>query len=76
MHAGHARGACYGDALARLLARTGHVVHREFYINDRGAQLAKFGESLAARAAGQEPPEDGYHGQYITDWAADLPASR
>jgi arginyl-tRNA synthetase len=74
VHAGHARGACYGDAVARLLERTGHVVHREFYINDRGAQLARFGESIAARAAGEDPPEDGYHGQYISDWAADLPA--
>jgi arginyl-tRNA synthetase len=73
VHAGHARGACYGDATARLLERTGHVVHREFYINDRGAQLAKFGESIAARAAGEAPPGDGYHGQYIADWAADLP---
>jgi len=73
VHAGHARGACYGDAVARLLERTGHVVHREFYINDRGVQLAKFGESIAARAAGEEPPEDGYLGQYITDWAAELP---
>jgi arginyl-tRNA synthetase len=74
VHAGHARGACYGDALARLLERTGHVVHREFYINDRGTQLAKFGESIAARAAGAQPPEDGYLGQYIVDWAAGLPA--
>jgi arginyl-tRNA synthetase len=74
VHAGHARGACYGDAVARLLERTGHVVHREFYINDRGAQLAKFGESIAARAAGEAPPDDGYHGQYIADWAAELPA--
>jgi arginyl-tRNA synthetase len=74
VHAGHARGACYGDALARLFERTGHTVHREFYINDRGTQLANFGASIAARAAGQEPPADGYHGQYITDWAADLPA--
>ena len=72
VHAGHARGACYGDSVARLLERTGHVVHREFYINDRGTQLAKFGESIAARAAGVEPPNDGYHGQYIADWAADL----
>jgi arginyl-tRNA synthetase len=74
VHAGHARGACYGDALARLFERTGHVVHREFYINDRGAQMATFGASLAARAAGEEPPDDGYHGQYIIDWAADMPA--
>lgn len=74
LHAGHARGACYGDAVARLLERTGHVVHREFYINDRGTQMAAFGASIAARAAGEAPPEDGYHGEYIVDWAAELPA--
>jgi arginyl-tRNA synthetase len=72
VHAGHARGACYGDAVARMLERTGHVVHREFYINDRGAQLAAFGASIAARAAGQAPPEDGYHGGYIAEWAEAL----
>lgn len=73
VHAGHARGACYGDALARLLERCGHVVHREFYLNDRGTQMAAFGASIAARAAGEEPPENGYHGTYITEWAAGLP---
>lgn len=74
IHAGHVRGACFGDSLARLLARTGHVVQREFYINDRGNQMAAFGASLAARAAGEELGEDGYHGQYIREWAAELPA--
>ena len=73
VHAGHARGAAHGDALARLLERTGHEVVREFYINDRGVQMQKFGASLAARKAGEEPPEDGYHGQYIVDWAEGLP---
>jgi len=73
VHAGHARGAAHGDALARLLERTGHVVTREFYINDRGVQMQRFGESLAARKAGAEPPEDGYQGQYIIDWAAGMP---
>ncbi len=73
VHAGHARGAAHGDSLARLLSRTGHVVTREFYINDRGVQMEKFGASLAARKAGEAPPEDGYQGAYITDWAQDLP---
>ncbi len=73
VHAGHARGAAHGDALARLLERTGHQVTREFYINDRGVQMQKFGASLAARKAGQEPPEDGYQGVYVTEWAQDLP---
>jgi arginyl-tRNA synthetase len=73
IHAGHARGAAYGDSLARLLERTGHVVEREFLLNDRGVQMEAFGASLAARQAGQEPPEGGYQGQYITEWAAGMP---
>jgi arginyl-tRNA synthetase len=73
VHAGHARGAAHGDSLARLLERTGHVVTREFYINDRGVQMQKFGESLAARKAGEEPPEGGYLGEYIVEWAAEMP---
>ena len=73
VHAGHARGAAHGDAVGRLLTRTGHVVTREFYVNDRGVQMVKFGESLAARKAGDAVPDDGYHGQYIDDWAKDLP---
>lgn len=73
LHAGHARGAVFGDALARLLTVTGHDVSREFYINDRGSQMAKMGASIAARASGEQPPEDGYHGEYITEWAAGYP---
>jgi arginyl-tRNA synthetase len=73
VHAGHARGATYGDSLARLLEFTGHDVAREFYINDRGVQMQIFAASLAARAAGEEPPEDGYQGEYITEWAAQMP---
>lgn len=73
LHAGHARWAAYGDALSRLLTRAGYVVHREFYINDRGVQMQKFARSLLARQAGAEVPEGGYHGQYIRDWAAEMP---
>ncbi len=74
LHAGHGRGAIYGDAVAALLEATGHTVVRENYINDRGVQMQTYAASLAARAAGDEPPEGGYMGQYISDWAADLPA--
>ncbi len=73
VHAGHGRGAAFGDSLARLFARCGYAVHREFYINDRGVQMELFGASLAARKAGQEPSEDGYQGEYIKEWAAELP---
>jgi arginyl-tRNA synthetase len=74
LHAGHGRGACYGDSVARLYERCGHPVEREFYINDRGTQMAFYAASLAARSAGQPVPEGGYQGQYIIDWAAEMPA--
>ncbi|MBI00400.1 MAG: arginine--tRNA ligase [Acidimicrobiaceae bacterium] len=74
LHAGHGRGACYGDSVARLYERCGYDVVREFYINDRGLQMQNFADSLAALAAGDEVPEDGYHGQYVVDWAAEMPA--
>ncbi len=74
VHAGHARGAVYGDSLARILRAVGHEVDEEFYVNDRGVQMQVFAASLAARAAGEEPPEGGYQGDYITEWAAEMPA--
>jgi arginyl-tRNA synthetase len=73
LHAGHGRWAAYGDALCRVLERTGHQPHREFYLNDRGVQMQLFAESLAARARGEEPPEGGYQGEYISEWAAEMP---
>ena len=73
VHAGHARGAAHGDSVARLFARTGHQVTREFYINDRGVQMQLYGASLAARKAGEQPPEGGYQGEYITEWASGMP---
>jgi arginyl-tRNA synthetase len=60
-----ARHAAYGDALARILERAGHRVEREYYINDAGSQVRRFGESLQARARGEEPPDDGYQGDYV-----------
>lgn len=73
VHAGHARGATYGDSLARLLEFAGFDVGREFYINDRGVQMLTFAASLEARAKGEEPPEGGYNGQYVVDWAELMP---
>ncbi len=75
MHVGHARNAAYGDALARMLAFHGHSVAREFYINDAGSQIGKFGESIAALARGEEVPEDGYHGDYVGGLAEELPGA-
>ncbi|HEY0475810.1 MAG TPA: arginine--tRNA ligase [Kribbella sp.] len=69
LHLGHTRWAAVGDALARVLAKAGAVVTREFYVNDRGAQMDKFGASLQAAAHGRPVPEDGYHGEYINELA-------
>ncbi|MGY6500816.1 MAG: arginine--tRNA ligase [Acidimicrobiales bacterium] len=74
LHAGHGRGAAYGDSVARLLERCGHTVHRETYINDRGTQMQKFAASLVARRDGTEVPDGGYQGEYIREWAAEMPA--
>ena len=73
LHAGHGRGAIYGDALSTVLEWNGYDVVRETYINDRGVQMETYAKSLQARAKGEEPPEDGYRGQYIIDWAAEMP---
>ncbi|HVN49901.1 MAG TPA: arginine--tRNA ligase, partial [Acidimicrobiales bacterium] len=73
LHAGHGRGAAYGDSLARLFERCGYEVSRENYLNDRGTQMANYAASLAARKAGTPLPEDGYAGQYVVDWAAEMP---
>jgi arginyl-tRNA synthetase len=73
IHAGHGRGACYGDAVARLLERNGYAVTREWYLNDRGVQMQAFADSLAARKRGEEPPANGYLGEYVTEWAAEMP---
>ena len=63
------RHAAYGDALCRILAFSGHNVDREYYVNDHGGQIQRFAASLRARARGEEPPEDGYQGLYVTDIA-------
>ena len=69
LHLGHTRWAAVGDALGRVLSAAGARVEREFYINDRGVQMDKFGASLRAAALGESIPEDGYHGEYILDLA-------
>ncbi len=79
MHIGHGRNAAYGDALCRVLEFAGHSVSREYYSNDFGTQVERFGSSLAARARGGDVPEDGYQGEYVDEiassieGAADLP---
>jgi arginyl-tRNA synthetase len=77
LHIGHARNAALGDALARLLEAAGWRAEREYYFNDTGGQMDRFGASVEARylellGREAEVPEDGYHGEYIADIARDI----
>jgi arginyl-tRNA synthetase len=80
MHIGHCRGAVFGDALASLLAFTGHDVTREYYINDAGAQVDVLARSAFLRyreALGEiigEIPEGLYPGDYLKPVGAALAA--
>ena len=73
LHAGHARGAVFGDALASLLDEVGYKVIREYYINDAGSQIEKLVESSLIRydeCNGQninEIPEGLYPGEYLKE---------
>ena len=67
LHIGHTRWAALGDALARLLRASGAEVTTEYYINDAGAQMDKFGASIIARLKGEDVPEGGYPGEYVTE---------
>ncbi len=71
MHIGNARGGAIGDCLASAMDWAGYQVSREFYVNDAGNQINKFGVSLEARylqlyQEGVEMPEDAYLGEDIT----------
>ena len=84
LHAGHARGAVVGDALARVLDYVGYDVTKEYYINDAGNQIVNLAKSLYYRYAQildkelgyttvpAELPDDMYPGDYITDMAINL----
>lgn len=77
MHMGNARGGAIGDVLASILDYAGYNVSREFYINDAGNQIEKFGYSLEARylqllGIDAEVPEGGYHGEDIIDRAKEF----
>lgn len=72
MHMGNARGGALGDCLAAVLECAGYNVSREFYVNDAGNQIDKFGLSLDIRYqqiylgdSAPQLPEDSYHGEDI-----------
>ena len=74
MHMGNARGGAIGDCLAAVLSAAGYAVTKEFYVNDAGAQIDKFGRSLEARFIEEVTgacnfPEDGYQGEDIREHA-------
>jgi arginyl-tRNA synthetase len=67
LHIGHTRWAGLGDSIGRVLRASGATVANEFYINDAGAQMDVFGESVLAAALGEPTPENGYPGEYVQD---------
>ena len=76
LHIGHARGAIFGDTLARVATHLGYDIKREYYINDAGSQIDMLGNSILL--AGREIlgfqveyPEEFYRGDYIVDIARD-----
>ncbi len=77
LHIGHARGAAYGDSLARILSFTGYKVVKEYYINDKGTQMDILGASVYLRIKelkGEKIvfPENYYKGNYIYDIAREV----
>lgn len=74
MHMGNARLGALGDCLAEVLKKSGYDVYKEFYVNDAGNQIDKFGLSLDVRyrqicqgESSIEMPENAYHGEDITE---------
>ncbi|MGI5212243.1 arginine--tRNA ligase [Plantactinospora sp. CA-290183] len=74
IHLGHTRWAAVGDSLRRILTTAGAEVTSEYYVNDAGAQMERFGRSLHAAARAEPVPEGGYVGQYVAEIAARIVA--
>lgn len=77
MHMGNARGGALGDSMAKVLDFAGYDVTKEFYLNDAGNQIEKFGLSLEARYLQQcgidaEFDESWYQGDDITERAKEF----
>lgn len=73
LHLASAIGACLGDSITNILSELGYQVFKEYYVNDCGRQVELLGKSLLARYEGKQPPEDGYHGEYLIELAKNLP---
>jgi arginyl-tRNA synthetase len=76
LHIGHTRWAGLGDSIGRVLRASGASVASEFYINDAGAQMDVFGESVLAAALGEPTPENGYPGEYVQELGTSALAQR
>ncbi|MGO1256916.1 arginine--tRNA ligase [Microbacterium gubbeenense] len=76
LHIGHTRWAALGDSMGRLLEASGATVAREYYVNDAGAQMDRFGASVLAAITGADAPEDGYKGAYIDELGRKVLAGR
>jgi arginyl-tRNA synthetase len=75
LHVGAGRWAATGDAIAALIEATGDAVTREYYFNDSGEQIRRFGESVVLVATGRELGEDHYRGHAIGEVAEQLRAA-
>jgi len=65
---GNGRGGFFGDTLARVFEAYGSKVTREYYINDRGAQIIALGHSVL------KDDEAVYKGSYIDEIAPRITA--
>ncbi|MBW3577488.1 MAG: arginine--tRNA ligase [Actinobacteria bacterium] len=74
LHVGHGRWAAAGDAIAALLEADGHHVEREYYLNDTGEQIRRFGESVVAAGLGRHRTDEHYRGEYVDALAAQIKA--
>jgi len=69
LHIGNARGGFCGDVLANVLTKIGYDVQREYYVNDKGAQVDKLAQSVEAYLDNVDIPANGYAGEYVGEIA-------
>jgi len=71
------RGGFFGDVLANVYAKRGHIVEREYYVNDSGNQVNILAESVLRKHLSQngiptDYPDYCYKGAYIDELAREL----